>query len=96
MRSASICLTAKQMLCSLLAWEIMMTFTLASLTALKMVLAVPGTPTIPVPCTKDWLKDKTRQGGGRVGSERCRGGPRWGTALLIEAIAGVVTLQCQE
>ena len=29
----------------------MMTFTLASLTAEKMVLAVPGTPTMPVPCS---------------------------------------------
>lgn len=53
MPCASSCRTAKQTLCSELAWEIMITFTPASRTVLKMVLAVPGTPTMPVPCRQD-------------------------------------------
>ena len=44
-------LTAKQMECSLLAWLIMITLTPASRTVPKMLLAVPGTPTMPVPST---------------------------------------------
>lgn len=46
----SACLTAKQMDCSLDAWLIMMMLMLASRTVEKMVLAMPGTPTMPVPC----------------------------------------------
>ena len=38
---ASLCLTAKQTECSELAWLIMMTFTLASRTVVKMALATP-------------------------------------------------------
>ena len=49
--SASEALTAKHTECSEDAWLIMMTFTPASRTVLKMVDAVPGTPTMPVPCT---------------------------------------------
>ena len=38
---ASLCFTAKQTECSELAWLIMMTFTLASRTVVKMALATP-------------------------------------------------------
>ena len=48
--SPSAALTAKQMDCSDEAWLIMMTLMLASRTVLKMLLAMPGTPTMPVPC----------------------------------------------
>ena len=49
--SASVDLTAKQTECSEDAWLIMMTLTPASRTVVKMALAVPCTPTMPVPCT---------------------------------------------
>jgi hypothetical protein len=41
-------LTAKQTECSLDAWLIMMTFAFASRTVLKIALAVPCTPTMPI------------------------------------------------
>mmetsp|Transcript_23921 Transcript_23921/g.74814 ORF Transcript_23921/g.74814 Transcript_23921/m.74814 type:complete len:215 (+) Transcript_23921:1327-1971(+) len=44
--------TAKQIECSEEACEIMTTLTPASRTAEKMPLAVPGTPTMPVPSTE--------------------------------------------
>jgi hypothetical protein len=40
--SPSLALTAKQMLCSLLAWLIMITFTPASRTVLNTALAIPA------------------------------------------------------
>jgi len=49
--SASDDFTAKHTECSEDAWLIMMTLTPASRTVEKIVLAVPCTPTMPVPCT---------------------------------------------
>ncbi len=61
-RTPSLCRTAKQTECSEEAWEIMLTFTSASRMVEKMVLAVPGTPTIPVPC-KAWMLQLSCAGG---------------------------------